>query len=124
MAQTAQTAVNPTMRTVIVLLACMVGILACAIYVAAKSPGRWRAETSLDEAKSQAEEVRKDAAQRIEALEHENADLRKQLDVAKADLDRGAGKLAAAEQEAVRLHGDLDAALQQMRRVESEICRR
>ncbi len=117
----ARTAINPTLRTLIVLLAVVAGILMCAIFVvAANSPGRARIEASLAEAKNEAEEARKEATERIEELQQENADLRKQvadlrkqLEVAKADLDRRAGKVAAAEQDALRLRGELDAALKQ-----------
>ena len=97
------------MRNLIVLLAIVAGILACAIYVVASS----RTESALAEAKSQAEEARIDAAQRAETLERENADLEKQLEGAKANLDRLAEKLLAAGRDASRLRGDLDAALKQ-----------
>ncbi|MGO9115837.1 MAG: EF-hand domain-containing protein [Thermoguttaceae bacterium] len=110
----AKTAINPTLHTLIVLLAAVAGILACAIYVAANSPARSRAEAALAEANKQAEEARKDAAERIETLQQKNAELRKQLELAKANLDQRAEKLAAAEQNALRLRGDLDAAFKKM----------
>ena len=111
----AQTAINPTMRSLIVILAVVAGILAFAIYVAANSPGRLRAEAALATAKSKGEEARKDASKRIETLERENADLEKQLELAMVNLDQGAEKLAAAEQEVLRLRGDLNAALKQVK---------
>ena len=102
------------MRTLIVLLAVAAGILCCGIYVAANSPAHSRAETDLAEAKNQAEEARKAAAERIETLEQENTALEKQLELAKSNLDGRTEKLAAAEKEALRLRADLDAAVQQM----------
>ncbi len=112
---TAATAINPTMRSLIVLLIVVVGMLLCAIYVAASSTGRSRNEANLAAAQTQVEEARADAAaERIETLEREDADLKKQLDRAKANLDRQAEKLAAAEQEALRLRGDLDKALKEV----------
>ena len=111
------TATNLTTRILISLLV-MAGILECAICVAAHSLGRRQAEASLAQATSQAEEARKDAADRLETAERENADFRKQLadfrkqlEVAKADMERRAEKLAAAEKEALRLRGELDATL-------------
>jgi hypothetical protein len=111
---TAKTAIDPTMRILIVLLAVAAGILACAIYVAANSPGYIRAEAALAAARSQAEEAGNEAAERIEKLERENAALRKQLELATANLDRQSEKLAVAEQQALRLRSDLDAALKQL----------
>ena len=110
----AQTAINLARRALTVLLALVAGVLACAIYVAAKSPGRARAEAALAETRGQAEEARNDAAQRIEALEQANAELGKQLELAKADLKRQAEKLAATEQATLKLRGDYDAALKQI----------
>ena len=109
-----QTASNPTMRNLIVLLAVVAGILGSAIFVTAKSPSRLRAEAALAQAKSEAEDARKEFAQRIETLEGENADLRKQLEQATASLNVRAEKLAVAEQEVLRLRGELDAALKKM----------
>jgi septal ring factor EnvC (AmiA/AmiB activator) len=94
------------MRSLIILLAGLAGILLCAIYVAASSTGRSRAATALAEAQSQIEEAEKNAAERFESLERENADLRKQLDQAKTTLE----KLAAAEKEALQLRAELAAA--------------
>lgn len=107
----AQTPSYSTRRTLIVLLTVAAGVLAFAIGVAAYSPSRLRAAAALAEAKSQAEEDRKNAADRIERLEAENADLKKRLALATADVDRQAEKLAAAEKELVRLRADLEAAL-------------
>lgn len=105
------------MRTLILLLAVLAAVLSLAIYVAANSPGRSQAEALLAE-KGQAEEARKDAAERIESLEREDADLKKQLELAKASLNEQADKLAAAEKaaekEALRLRGELDTALKQV----------
>ena len=108
------TASNPAMRTLLVVLAGIAGILVCAIYVAANSPARSRAEAELAEANRQAEEARNHAAQHIEALDQENTDLRKQLELAKAEIDKRAEKLAATGQEVARLRGDLDAALKRL----------
>ena len=105
---------NPTMRTLLIVLAGIAGILVFAIYVAANSPSRFRAEADLAEAKSLAEEARNDAAQRIDALEQENADFRKRLELAKADLDQRAEKLAATEEEVTRFRGELDVALKKL----------
>src|SRR5580698_10228418 len=105
------TASKPAMRTVLVVLAGVAGILACAIYTAAKSSARSRAEVDeLAEAQRQIDETRKEAAQRIEALDQENFDLRKQLELVKADLEKRSAKLATTEQEVTRLRNDLDAA--------------
>ena len=58
--------------------------------------------------------ARNDAAQRIDALEQENAELRKRLELAKADLDQRAVKLATTEQEVTRLRSDFDLALKKL----------
>jgi hypothetical protein len=108
------TAINTPMRTLIVLLALVAGILFCAIYVVASGPGRSEAEAALADAKSRADEAGKDAAERIGPLEQENADLREQLEVAKANLERGAEKLAAVEREASHLRNEIDAASKQV----------
>ena len=109
-------AVNPTMRNLIVLLAVVVAVLSCAIFVAANSPGRSRTEALLAEVKSQADEARKareEADARIDQQERANADLEKRLERTKAGLDEQAEKLAAAEKEAVRLRAELEAAAKQ-----------
>ncbi|MGA2253384.1 MAG: EF-hand domain-containing protein [Thermoguttaceae bacterium] len=115
MAETAaETAINPTMRILTVLLAVVAGVLSCAIYVTANSTRRAQAEAALAESKSRAEEARQAADDRVESLERENADLRKQLELAKANLDQRAEKLVAAEQQALWIWRDLDAALKQL----------
>ncbi len=101
------------MRALIVVLAVAAGLLCCAIYLEANSTERSR-EAALAEAESQATQAGKDAAQRIEALERENADLGQQLKVAKGNLDLGAKKIAAVEQEALQLRSEIDAALKQV----------
>ncbi len=98
------------MRSLILLLAGVAGILLCAIYVAAKAPGRSRTAAALAEAQDHTEEAEKEAAQRAETLAQENADLHKQLAGAKESLAGQAEKLAAAEKEALRLRADLEAA--------------
>ncbi|MEI8376499.1 MAG: EF-hand domain-containing protein [Planctomycetota bacterium] len=110
----ANTAINPMLRTLTVSLVGLAGILAFAIYVAVNSPARYRAEAALAEVLSKAEEARKDAADRIETLEQENSDLKKRLEAALANLDRRDAKLAAAEQDVVRLRGELDVTLKQV----------
>ena len=64
----------------------------------------------MAQARSEAEEFRKDAAERMETLQQENADLKKRLELATADSQRQAQRLAAVKREAVRLQDDLDAA--------------
>jgi peptidoglycan hydrolase CwlO-like protein len=110
---------NAPMRNLIILLVVLAGILSCAIFVAAKSTGRSRAEAALTEAKNQTEEAQKDAAQkdaaeRLESLEKDIADLKKQLEAKQAEIDERATKLAAAEKLAVNLRGQLDAALKNL----------
>jgi peptidoglycan hydrolase CwlO-like protein len=116
----AKSAVNIPLRTLVVLLAILAGVLSCAIYVAASAPGRSRTE-ALAEAKLQADEeasnsarAAKDAADRIDALNQEIAELKKQLEAAKANIAQGAQKLAAAQQEALRLRSEYDAVLKQV----------
>jgi DNA repair exonuclease SbcCD ATPase subunit len=109
----ARTALNLAMRISIVLLAVLAGTLACAIYVAAVSRERSKAEAALTEARSQADEARSVAAQHSAALEREDADLKKQLEAATAALAQRADELAAAKHETSRLRGDLDKALEQ-----------
>ena len=104
------------MRNLIVLMAVVVAVLSCAIFVAANSPGRSRTEALLAEAKSQVDEARKacdDADARIDERERANADLKNKLDRTKASLDEQAEKLAAAEKEALRLRTELEAAAKQ-----------
>src|SRR5208282_374619 len=98
------------MRSLIIALALVAGVLFCAIFVAANSPGHSRSEAALADAKAQAEDACREAALRTE----DNADLRKRLDAAKAELEARAEKVAAAEKETSRLRGDLDAALRQI----------
>ena len=81
----AKSAVNIPLRTLVVLLAILAGVLSCAIYVAASAPGRSRTE-ALAEAKLQADEeasnsarAAKDAADRIDALNQESPSLRSNL---------------------------------------------
>ena len=104
-----KTTIKPRMRALIIVLGVVAGILVCGSF-SRDLPGRFRAGP-LAEAKSQVEDARKDAAERIETLERENADLGKQLELPKANLDRRAEEFAAAEQEGLLLWGDLGAAL-------------
>ena len=97
------------MRTLTICLAVAAGILLCAIYVVAKSPRHARTEIALAEANDQAEEARQEAAQRIAKLEAENANLKQRLENTTASLDQQAKKVAAADQEVLRSHDDLDA---------------
>ena len=116
-----RSAANPMMRALIVLFGVMAGILAFAIYIAANSPTHSRVEAASNEEtrkepaateeKTQAEEARKKTAEHLKSLEEENADLRKQLELARSDLRQQAAKLAAADQEGLRLRSDRDAAL-------------
>src|SRR5205823_2209021 len=68
------------------------------------------AETGLTQGKSEAEEARQSAGARVEALERDNVELRKQLELAKTNLDAWNEKLSAAEKESLRLRAELDAA--------------
>jgi hypothetical protein len=110
-----QTASKPGVRRLLTIcLAGLVSMLACAIVVVASSRGLSRAEAAVAQAKSDAEEARKNAATRIDALEKDNAVLKKQIELAKADFVKQAEKLASAEKEALRTRGDLDAAVKQV----------
>jgi hypothetical protein len=90
----------PTARILIILLLAA-GILESAICVAAHSLGRRRGEAAVAVVQSQADDDRKEAADRIGVLEHKKADLAKQLD----DLTK---KFAATEKDVERLHHELD----------------
>jgi hypothetical protein len=97
----------PTTRILIILLLAA-GILESAICIAAHSLGRRRGEAAVAQVQNQADADRKEAADRLATAEHANADLGKQLDLAKTNIEEQAKKLAAAEKESLRLRRDLD----------------
>lgn len=99
----------PMTRMVIILLVAA-GILESALCVAAHSLGRRRGEASVAQVQSQADADRKDAADRLGSLERDNAELVKQLELAKTNFDEKAKKLAAIQKDAERLRLDLDSA--------------
>jgi hypothetical protein len=108
-------------RKLIALLAVVVAFLSCAIVVVANSRGHSRAEALAAEAKrladknaTEAEQARKAADDRLEALNRENTDLKKLLDSAKADAAKQTDKLASLDKETVKLRADLEAALRQV----------
>ncbi len=103
---------NPTTRIAALLLV-VAGVLESAICVAAHSLGRRQGDVALAQVKNDAEEARKDEAERLERAKAEKDDLAEQLDRANAKLNGLAEKLDATEKELVRLRGDRDAALKQ-----------
>ena len=111
---------NRTTPNLIIVLAVVAGILVFGILAAASSLARSRYDAKVAEVESQAkrlaedDDVKEEAAARIETLERENADLKKQLKQASADLRQQADRLTAAEQEVTLLRRNLDAALQEL----------
>ena len=88
----------PTTRILIILLIAA-GILESAICVAAHSLGRRRGEAAVTQVQSQADADRKDAADHLATADRNNAELVKKLELAKANMDDQAKKLAATEKE-------------------------
>jgi hypothetical protein len=96
-----------TTRIVIILLVAA-GILESALCVASHSLGRRRGEANVAQVQNRADADRQEAADRLAAAEHNNANLVSQLVLAKANFDEQAKKLAAAEKETERLRHELD----------------
>jgi hypothetical protein len=98
---------NPATRILIILLVAA-GILETAVCIAAHSLGRRRGEANVALVQNQADADRKDAADHLASAQRENGDLVKQLELAKANFDEQAKKLAAIEKETESLRHDLD----------------
>ena len=103
----------PMTRMVVILLVAA-GILESALCVAAHSLGRRRGEASLAQVQSQADADRKDAADRLATLERDNAELAKQLALAKTNFDEQAKRLAAVQKDVERMRHDFDDSAKKM----------